>query len=218
MSLREKDRVSAIDKAIIIVEHEIRKKKRRRDDMLKRIDLNENQKIFIADETKMIESCETLIKQSKRSYGDVLGKLPPQDIPMESAVLGGIILERPAYEKVKGFLLPDHFYLDSHKLIYEALLRMNGPSDLLSLVNELRRSGHIEQIGGPSYVAELTMKVSSTTNVEYHARVMIELALRREMIMKFSHIVQDAYEEKVDTFELLEYAESQFRYLRSWIK
>jgi replicative DNA helicase len=145
-----------------------------------------------------------------RDISEGLGKLPPQALDLEEAVLGALMLEKNALNAVVEFLKPEHFYDDRHKDIYDAIVELfkaSEPVDMRTVVNQLRKSGKIEIIGGAYYVAELTSKVSSAANIEYHARVIIEMAIKRDLIHIASKMQQDAYEDTTDVFELLDKTE-----------
>ncbi len=145
-----------------------------------------------------------------RDVTESLGKLPPQALDLEEVVLGALMLEKNALNAVVEFLKPEHFYLETHKEIYTAivdLFKATEPVDMRTVVNQLRKSGKLELIGGAYYVAELTSKVSSAANIEYHARVIMEMAIKRELIQVASQIQSDAYEDTTDVFELLDKTE-----------
>lgn len=145
-----------------------------------------------------------------RDISESLGKLPPQALDLEEAVLGALMLEKNALNAVVEFLKPEHFYSDIHKEIYSAILELfknSEPVDMRTVVNELRKLGKIELTGGAYYIAELTAKVSSAANIEYHARVIIEMAIKRTLIEVASQIHHDAYEDTTDVFELLDKTE-----------
>jgi replicative DNA helicase len=145
-----------------------------------------------------------------RDISESLGKLPPQAIDLEEVVLGALMLEKNALNAVVEFLKPEHFYLETHKEIYTAivdLFKSTEPVDMRTVVNQLRKTGKIELVGGPYYIAELTAKVSSAANIEYHARVIMEMAIKRELIQVASQIQSDAYEDTTDVFELLDKTE-----------
>ncbi|WP_143960780.1 replicative DNA helicase [Litoribacter populi] len=140
-----------------------------------------------------------------------VGKLPPQAPELEEAVLGALMLEKDALTTVVDILSPDSFYKDSHKVIYQAILDLfNGsePIDLLTVTNQLRKNGKLEIAGGAYHITELTSKVSSAANIEYHARIITEQAMKRDMIRISSDIQKEAYEETTDVFELLDKMES----------
>ncbi len=147
-----------------------------------------------------------------RDISETLGKLPPQARDLEEAVLGALMLEKNALNAVVEFLKPEHFYVEVHKEIYEAILELfkaSEPVDMRTVVNQLRKQGKTEIMGssGAYYIAQLTAKVSSAANVEYHARVIIEMAIKRTLIEVASQIHQAAYEDTTDVFELLDKTE-----------
>ena len=145
-----------------------------------------------------------------RDISESLGKLPPQALDLEEAVLGALMLEKNALNAVVEFLKPEHFYSEQHKEIYTAIIELfksSDPVDMRTVVNQLRKSGKIELIGGAYYIAELTSKVSSAANIEYHARVIMEMAIKRELIQVASEIHHNAYEDTTDVFELLDKTE-----------
>ncbi|HLT06081.1 MAG TPA: replicative DNA helicase [Cyclobacteriaceae bacterium] len=136
-----------------------------------------------------------------------IGKLPPQAIELEEAVLGALMLEKDALTAVVDILKPESFYKDAHKEIYQAILDLfnaSEPIDLLTVTNQLRKNGKLEVVGGAYYITELTSRVSSAANIEYHARIITEQAMKREMIQIASEIQRDAYDETTDVFELLD--------------
>lgn len=145
-----------------------------------------------------------------RDISESLGKLPPQALDLEEAVLGALMLEKGALNAVVEFLKPEHFYSEAHQEIYRAIIELfkgSEPVDMRTVVNQLRKNAKLELVGGAYYIAELTSKVSSAANIEYHARVVIELAIKRELIRIASQIHHDAYEDTTDVFELLDKTE-----------
>ncbi|MBL3655783.1 replicative DNA helicase [Fulvivirga sediminis] len=152
-----------------------------------------------------------LSNRGNRDVNEGLGKLPPQAIDLEEAVLGALMLEKDALTTVIDILKPDSFYKDAHKEIYAAIVELfnnSEPVDMRTVANQLRKNGKVEVAGGSYYLAELTSKVSSAANVEYHARVIIEMSIKRELIRVSSEIQHDAYEDTTDVFQLLDKTES----------
>ncbi len=146
-----------------------------------------------------------------KDINDTLGKLPPQAIDLEEAVLGALMLEKDALTAVIDILTPQSFYLDTHKEIYSAIVTLfnnSQPVDMRTVVSQLRKNGKVEFVGGSYYIAELTSKVSSAANIEYHARIVTEMSIKRELIRVASEIHQDAYEDTTDVFQLLDKTES----------
>jgi replicative DNA helicase len=146
-----------------------------------------------------------------KDINDSLGKLPPQAIDLEEAVLGALMLEKDALSTVIDILTPQSYYLDTHKEIYQAIVDLfnnSEPVDMRTVVSQLRKTGKLELVGGSYYIAELTSKVSSAANIEYHARIVTEMAIKRELIRVASEIHHDAYEDTTDVFHLLDKTES----------
>jgi replicative DNA helicase len=139
-----------------------------------------------------------------------LGKLPPQAPDLEEAVLGALMIEKDALTSVVDILKPQSFYKDSHKEIYQAILDLfaeSQPVDLLTVTQRLRSSGKLEVAGGPFYVATLTERVNSAANIEFHARIVAEQAIKRELISVASEILRDGYEDTTDALQLLDKAQ-----------
>jgi replicative DNA helicase len=138
------------------------------------------------------------------------GKLPPQRLEMEAAVLGALMLEKDALTTVVDILKDRSFYKEGHQRIYKAISNLfdkSEPIDQLTVVQELREMGELEAAGGVGYVAGLTMHINSAANIEAHARVILEAAIKRELIRTATDILRDAYEETTDVFELLDATE-----------
>ena len=136
-----------------------------------------------------------------------LGKLPPQAVDLEEAVLGALMLEKDALTNVIDILRPESFYKETHKEIYQAiydLFQASEPIDILTVTSQLRKTGKIEIVGGPYYITQLTNRVSSAANIEYHARIVVEQSIKRELIRISSEIQKDAFEDTTDVFQLLD--------------
>lgn len=139
-----------------------------------------------------------------------LGKLPPQAIDLEEAVLGALMLEKDALTAVIDILKPESFYKETNKEIYAAIVDLfhnSEPVDLLTVTNQLRKNGKLELVGGPYRVTELTTRVNSAANIEFHARIISEQSIKRELIRIASEIQHDAYEDTTDVFSLLDRTE-----------
>ncbi len=139
-----------------------------------------------------------------------LGKLPPQAPDLEEAVLGALMIEKDALTAVIDILKPLSFYKDSHREIYQAILDLfaeSQPVDLLTVTQRLRTSGKLEVAGGPFYVATLTERVNSAANIEFHARIVAEQSIKRELISVASEILRDGYEDTTDALQLLDKAQ-----------
>lgn len=142
--------------------------------------------------------------------GGPAGKLPPQALELEAAVLGALMLEKDALTTVIDILKPQSFYKDGHQRIFKAILNLfdkSEPIDILTVTHELREMGELEAAGGTHYVAQLTFKVNSAANIEYHSRIITENAIKRELINIASTIQRDAFEDTTDVFNLLDSTE-----------
>jgi replicative DNA helicase len=126
------------------------------------------------------------VQQKGQAVNDlVYGKVPPQATDLEVAVLGALMLERDALTEVVDLLSPDSFYVESHQKIYAAIQRLfegGHPVDLLTVTEELKKSGELEMVGGAFFVSELTNKISSSAHSEFHARIISQKHIQRELI------------------------------------
>ncbi|MBP9030830.1 MAG: replicative DNA helicase, partial [Dysgonomonadaceae bacterium] len=141
-----------------------------------------------------------------------IGKLPPQAKELEEAVLGGLMLEKDAYSIVSDILTPESFYDPVHQMIYAAiqgLALQQKPVDVLTVVEELKRRGELESAGGTVFIAELTEKVASAAHIEYHARIIAQKYLARQLISFSSEVVQQAFDETVDVDDLMQETEGR---------
>jgi len=142
----------------------------------------------------------------------VYGKVPPQAPDLEGAVLGAVMLERDKLAEVLEIIQsPECFYVDANQRIYASIRTLfdkGTPVDLLTVTEELRRTGELEMVGGAYYLTRLTLAVVSSAHVEAHARIVMEKYVMRELIRISGSIIGDAYEDSTDVFDLLDKAES----------
>ncbi len=139
-----------------------------------------------------------------------LGKIPPQATDLEEAVLGALMLERNAVNDVIDILKPESFYRDTHQKIYasiQELFQRSEPIDILTVTAELRKRGELDLIGGAYYISFLTNRVASSANIQFHARIISQKHILRELIRISSETIRESYEESTDVFELLDKAE-----------
>jgi replicative DNA helicase len=137
-------------------------------------------------------------------------KLPPQNIEAEQSILGGILIENFAVNKVMEVLAPDDFYRESHRKIYKALIDLSErdePADLITLTNELKNNGHLDSVGGASYVASLIDSVPTAANIEYYVKIVKEKAILRKLIQTSTEIITQSYEDRGDVEGFLDEAE-----------
>lgn len=140
------------------------------------------------------------------------GKLPPQATDLEEAVLGALMLEKTALSEVADFLKSDCFYKESHQIIFTAISNLENksqPVDILTVTQELRLIGQLDIVGGPYYISQLTSRVASAANITFHARIIVQKYIQRELIRISSNTIRKAYEDTTDVFDLLDYAEKE---------
>jgi replicative DNA helicase len=140
------------------------------------------------------------------------GRVPPQAVDVERAVLGAMLIDKEAAPKVLELLDETSFYNPTHQKIYQAMMALfekGDPIDSVTVVEELRRRGQLNAADDPSFITELTMGISSSANVEYHSRIVLEKALMRSLIASSSDIVTRAYSDTEDALDLLDEAEGR---------
>src|SRR6056297_588319 len=140
------------------------------------------------------------------------GKIPPQAIDLEEAVLGAIMLEKDAILSVLDILSPDCFYQEAHQKIFEVAVDLSTrekPIDLLTITEELRKKELLDEIGGASYISKLTSRVGSAAHLEYHARIVAQKYIQRELIRVSSEIQGKAFDETIDVDDLLDFSERE---------
>jgi replicative DNA helicase len=137
-------------------------------------------------------------------------KLPPQNIEAEQSVLGGILIENEAINKVVEILSIDDFYRDAHQKIFQAMVDLterDEPVDLITLTHDLRKKKQLDSIGGASYLASLNDSVPTAANIEYYAKIVKEKAILRKLIQTSTEIITQSYEGRGEVEELLDDAE-----------
>lgn len=145
-----------------------------------------------------------------------LGKLPPQAIELEEAILGAIMLEKDAIEDVISILQPESFYHDSHQKIYSTILKLynlNKPIDILTVMNHLRDSKELEDVGGPAYLSQLTNNVASGAHIQFHAQIVHEKHIKREMIRVSTEISNKSFDDSIDIESLIDYSQVEINKL-----
>ncbi len=143
---------------------------------------------------------------------DNAGSIPPQAVELEEAVLGALMLEKDSIVTVQEYVTPDVFYNEAHRLIYKAILELSTelkPVDLYTVTERLKVKKELSKVGGVSYLAQLTQKVGSAANVEFHAKIIAQKYVQRELIRSATEIQKRSYDESVDVTELIGYAESE---------
>ncbi|TYP95076.1 primary replicative DNA helicase [Fodinibius salinus] len=151
----------------------------------------------------------------KSNDSDILedgGRVPPQAVEVEEAVLGAMLIEHEAATVALQMLSANDFYKPAHQHIFEVLQDLyerDNPLDLLTVENELRDKGLLDTCGGAGYLSELTRSVSSAANIDYHAQIISEKATKRNLILGCTDIIKEAYDSSSDPFDVLDRAEQR---------
>ena len=141
------------------------------------------------------------------TYGHVM----PQAPEIEKAVLGALMIDKDAYSEVGELLQPESFYEPRNQMVYEAIQRLSmdeNPVDVLTVTNQLEKMGNLKEVGGPGYIAELSSKVATSANVEYHANVVAEKSLSRQMINYVNTVGKKLYDDTQEIKDVVQEAES----------
>ncbi|HOM36345.1 MAG TPA: replicative DNA helicase [Bacteroidales bacterium] len=170
-------------------------------------------------ETKITKSMAETKRKKTYNQTDILeninalyGKIPPQSPELEQAVLGALLIQPDSFHLVVETLKPESFYDQIHQEIYRAIQNLgksNRPIDIITVAHELKAKDKLDIIGGELYLSELTNKVASTSHLEFHAKLVQQKYIQRELIKSAIEIQQKAYEESEDVDELLNFAESE---------
>lgn len=139
------------------------------------------------------------------------GKIPPQAIEVEEAVLGALMLEKSTYILVADILRQDSFYKEAHQKIFKViqdLVANEKPVDLLMVTQELKNRQELEEVGGPVYITQLTSRVASAAHIEFHARIIAQKYIQRELIRISSEIQVKSFDDSMELDDLIDYAES----------
>jgi replicative DNA helicase len=141
-----------------------------------------------------------------------LRKLPPQSLEAEMSILGGILIDNDAINRVLEMLVPEDFYRESHRKIFNAMMRLSDqrePCDLITMTDVLRKQGELEEAGGAAYLATLVDYVPTAANVTYYCKIVKEKSINRKLISVATEIVTRGYDEQSDVNELLDEAQKQ---------
>ena len=136
----------------------------------------------------------------------------PQAVDLERVVLGALMVDSDAFSMVSEILKPDTFYEPRHQKIYEAIRNMNmdeRPVDIMTLINELTKMGEIDKVGGAEYLMDISQGVASAAHIEYHARILAQKYMARQLIHYAGDIETQAFDESVDVDELMQHAEGE---------
>lgn len=223
----------SLERAVLSLKYIIEFREDRIGKLKRKPTLSEKEKIFMGEEEELLKAVRIVTEAVGRGLDIELGKLPPQAIDMEEAVIGAILAQSdpmrdkegkeiapPAIHKL-AFLKPEHFYDPRHQLILKAcrsILLAGKGTDLRSVVHELRKSGDIEAVGGASYMAELIGKVANSSAVEIHARVVVEMAAKRKLVEMAGYIMGEGHKDSKDAWNLFEMAEKEIKETKEWLE
>ena len=143
---------------------------------------------------------------------EVTGNVPPQAVELEEAVLGALMLEKDAIIAVQEYLTPEAFYTEEHRLIFRAISELSmelKPIDLYTVTERLKVKQELKKVGGAVYLAQLTQKVAAAANVEFHAKIVAQKYVQRELIRSATEIQKRSYDESTDVTELIGFAEGE---------
>jgi replicative DNA helicase len=135
-----------------------------------------------------------------------IGLIPPQDTELEKAILGTLLIESNSITEIVDILKEDCFYSEKHKLIYRSIIDLykeNEPVDLLTVTNRLRKNGDLENCGGAFFITELTSMISSSNNLEFHSRILIEKSIKRDLIRISSEVQKESYNDESDALDVV---------------
>ena len=151
-------------------------------------------------------------REAYDSMADIGGNVPPQALDLEEAVLGALMLEHESIITVQEFIVADAFYTEEHRLIYKAIEELSAelkPIDLYTVTEKLRSKKQLTKVGGAAYLAQLTQKVGAAANVEFHAKIVAQKYVQRELIRSATEIQRRSYDDEADVADLIGFAESE---------
>lgn len=143
---------------------------------------------------------------------DLEKKIPPQNIDAEQSVLGAILIDSEAIQRVVEILVPEYFYKNAHQIIFQTMIDLvakTDPVDLVTLSERLRINNDLDKVGGMTYLTDLIDVVSTSANIEYYAKIVEEKAILRNLITTGSNIVEQAFSESLEVSDILDLAEQQ---------
>ena len=140
------------------------------------------------------------------------GRVPPQAIDIEEAVLGALLLEPDVVVDVLDQLYAECFYKDAHRKIYDAIATLSkrkDPVDIFTVSDELRKSGDLDDIGGTAYLSQLTLKIGAASHIDYHTKILLQKYIQRELISISYKIQKSAFDDSMTVDDLVDTAEKE---------
>ena len=143
---------------------------------------------------------------------ELIGTVPPQAVELEEAVLGALMLESDKITEVQEYLTENSFYKEEHRLIYRVMNELalaQQPIDLFTVTNQLKSKRELKKVGGASYLAQLTQRVGTAANIEFHSRIITQKHIQRELIRASTEIQRQSYDSTIDVNDLIGFAEGE---------
>ncbi|HBB42340.1 MAG TPA: replicative DNA helicase, partial [Treponema sp.] len=143
---------------------------------------------------------------------DLKDKIPPHNLDAEQATLGAMLLDWNSVDEVVAYLHAAHFYDTRNQVIFDSMVRLSESSvkgDMVTLIDDLSKSGKLEEAGGISYISSLTDTVPTSANIDYYAKIVIDQAVRRNLIKISAEIKASSFDETQPSRRILEDAEQK---------
>ena len=150
-------------------------------------------------------------RTKKQPIDNIYGHIQPQAPEVEKAILGALMIDKDAYVEVCDLLKPESFYEPRNQFVYDAIVKLSmdeNPVDVLTVTDKLMKMGKLDEVGGPGYIVDLSSRVATSANIEYHANVVAEKYLARQMIHYVSEIGKKTFDETYDIRDVVQDAES----------
>ncbi len=158
---------------------------------------------------------ESKNKRSRKLSESIEGRMQPNNIELEEAVLGALLLEHNSYTKIADIFFPDLFYKEQNQKVAKAIINLKNsdfPVDILTVTQELKRMDELAFVGGAYYVSKLTDRIASSSNIESHVRIILQDYIKREAILSATELIKNAYDQTTDVFDIIdEYEKSSTR-------
>ena len=150
--------------------------------------------------------------EAYRQLAELEGTVPPQAVELEQAVLGALMLEKDAIIDVQEYIKPETFYTEEHRIIFQAIQELSFEMkaiDLYTVTECLKSHRQLTKVGGAAYLAQLTQRVASAAHIEFHAKIIAQKYVQRELIRSATEIERRSYDDEVDVTELIGFAEQE---------
>lgn len=168
-----------------------------------------------------MEIYQNIKKNKKLDISSIMyGKIPPQSKELEEVILGGLMLDTSIVSLGMARLFPEIFYLDAHQKVFKSIQNLfdrNDKIDILTVIEQLKKNEELELVGGAYFVTKLTNSVISGANIENHINIISENYLKREAIRLSGELINDAYDDSTDAFDLINTADAGFQKIQEQV-